>query len=298
MGGIAVILNPASGSGTGESAVQKITELFAARGAEATVTLAHGGKALREAADAAVQAGCRTLVAGGGDGTVNALAGAVVGRDVRLGVLPLGTLNHFAKDLGIPLDLGAAVDVVLDGRAQPVDLGEVNGRIFLNNSSIGVYPSIVELRNRYGGSGMAKWAAALWATLAVLRRRPFLGVRIETPDRAVVRRTPFVFVGNNEYRMVGLRAASRESLTGGRLAVYVMDAGGRRGLLRLAWQVFWRGAEQARELDLMLVEEAAVETRRRTLQVALDGEVIVLASPLRYRSLPQAVRVTVPRTPG
>jgi len=298
VGGIAVILNPASGSGTGESAAQTIADLFAARGAEATITLASEGAALREAGDAAVEPGCRILVAGGGDGTVNALAGAVVGRDVRLGVLPLGTLNHFAKDLGIPLDLGAAVDVVLDGRAQPVDLGEVNGRIFLNNSSIGVYPSIVELRNRYGGSGMAKWAAALWATLAVLRRRPFLGVRIETPDEAVVRRTPFVFVGNNEYRMAGLRAASRESLTGGRLAVYVMDAGGRRGLLRLAWQVFWRGAERVHELDLLLVEEAAVETRRRTLQVAIDGEVIVLASPLRYRSLPQAVRVTVPRAPG
>src|SRR2546427_7671075 len=108
VGGIAVILNPASGSGTAESAVQRITELFAARGAEATVTLARGGKALREAADAAVQAGCRTLVAGGGDGTVNAVTSAVVGRDVRVGGLPLGTLNHFAKDLGIPLDLTAA----------------------------------------------------------------------------------------------------------------------------------------------------------------------------------------------
>jgi diacylglycerol kinase family enzyme len=294
MGGIALILNPASGSGGGESAAQRITELFTARGAEATVTLARDGRSLRAAADAALQAGCRILVAGGGDGTVNALAGAVVGRDIPLGVLPLGTLNHFAKDLGIPLDLPAAVGVVLDGRVQPVDVGEVNGRIFLNNSSIGVYPRIVELRNRYGGSGPAKWAAALWATLTVLRRRPFLGVRIETPDRAVVRRTPFVFVGNNEYRMAGLRAASRESLTGGRLAVYVMNASGRQGLLQLAWQVFWRGADQVRELDQLLVQEAAVETRRRTLQAAIDGEVIVLDSPLRYRSLPGAVRVTVP----
>jgi diacylglycerol kinase family enzyme len=294
VGGFAIILNPASGSGGAESAVQKITEVFAARGAEATVTVARGGKALRQAAEAAVQAGCGTLVAGGGDGTVNAVAGAALGRDVRVGVLPLGTLNHFAKDLGIPLALTAAVGVVLDGRVESVDLGEVNGRIFLNNCSIGVYPRIVELRNRYGGSGPAKWAAALWATLAVLRRRPFLGVRIETPDEAVVRRTPFVFVGNNEYRMTGLRAASRESLTGGHLAVYLMNATGRRGLLQLAWQVFWRGADRVRELDLLVVDEATVETRRRTLQVALDGEVIALNSPLRYRSLPGAVRVTVP----
>jgi diacylglycerol kinase family enzyme len=294
MGGIAVILNSASGSGTAKSAALKITELFAARGAEATITLARDGKTLREAADAAVKAGCRILVAGGGDGTVSAIAGAVAGSDIPFGVLPLGTLNHFAKDLGIPLDLTEAVGVVLDGRVQPVDVGEVNGRIFLNNTSIGVYPRIVELRNRYGGSGRAKWVAALWSTLAVLRRLPFLGVRIETPDQAVVRRTPFVLVGNNEYQMAGLRAGSRKSLTGGRLAVYVMNASQRRGLLHLAWQVFWRGADRVRELDLLLVEEAAIETRRRRLQVAIDGEVFVLQSPLHYKSLPRAVRVTVP----
>jgi diacylglycerol kinase family enzyme len=294
VGGIAVILNPASGSGTAKSAAQKITERFAARGAEATIVPARDGKTLRQAAEAAVQAGCRILVAGGGDGTVSALAGAVVGRDIPLGVLPLGTLNHFAKDLGIPLDLTEAIGVVLDGRLESVDLGEVNGRIFVNNSSLGVYPRIVELRNRYGASGLAKWAAALWASLTVLRRRPFLDVRIETPDREVVRRTPFVLVGNNEYRMAGLRAASRKSLSAGCVAVYVMNASGRPGLLRLAWQVFWRGADRVRELDLLLVDEAIVETRRRTLQVALDGEVIALNSPLRYRSLPAAIRVTVP----
>jgi diacylglycerol kinase family enzyme len=293
MGGIAVIVNAASGTGAA-TRVGEIAQHLARAGRDGTITEVRRTESLPTIAARALEAGCDALIAAGGDGTVNALASVAIGSNVPLGILPLGTLNHFAKDLGIPLDLTPAVEVVLDGRVQAVDLGEVNGRIFLNNSSIGVYPRIVELRKRYGGSGPAKWAAALWATLAVLRRRPFLGVRIETPDQAVVRRTPFVFVGNNEYRMTGLRAASRESLTRGCLAVYLMNASGRRGLLQLAWQVFWRGPDRVQELDLLLVDKTVVETRRRTMQVALDGEVIVLDSPLRYRSLPAAIRVTVP----
>ena len=152
----------------------------------------------------------------------------------------------------------------------------------------------MELRRRWESTGLGKWVAALWAALVVLRRRPFMGVRIRTTDEAVVRLTPLVFVGNNEYRMVGLQAASRESLTGGRLALCVMHASLRRSLLVLAWKVLWRGVDQVRELELFLVSEATVETRRRRLQVSLDGEVTVLASPLEYRILPLALPVVGP----
>jgi diacylglycerol kinase family enzyme len=291
---VAVVVNPGSGNDDRGSSPEQLTALFADRGRRATILPVRHGTTIAAQARVAIASGCRVLVAAGGDGTVSAVGGVAVGGEVPLGVLPIGTLNHFAKDLGLPLDLPEAADVVTGGTVRRVDVGEVNGRIFLNNSSLGVYPRIVELRARYGGRGRAKWMAALWATLAVLRRRPFLSVRIRTAEDDVVRRTPFVFVGNNEYRMAGLQAASRESLTGGHLAVYLMNAGGRGGLLRLAWQVFWRGADQVRELDLLLVKEIVIETRRRMLQVAIDGEVVVLPSPLRYRSLPGAVRVTVP----
>jgi diacylglycerol kinase family enzyme len=232
-------------------------------------------------------------VAGGGDGTINTAAQVLIGTDIRLGVIPLGTLNHFAKDLGIPLDVDGAAQVVLDGMVCRVDVGEVNGRIFLNNSSLGVYPAIVRLRERYQASGLGKWIAALWASLTVLRRNPFVAVRIIAEGQAMVRRTPFVFVGNNEYRMVGLHAGSRESLRSGRLAVYVLSAERRVGLLRLAWQVLLRGVDEVRELDLLTVDEATIETRRPVLQVALDGEVVSLPSPLAYRILPSALAVHV-----
>lgn len=292
---VAVVLNPGSGAKADEAARRKeILELFAARGRTATIFGATPDAPVDAQARKAVDAGCQLAVAAGGDGTVNAVAGAVVGRDVPLAVLPTGTLNHFAKDVGIPLELPEAVRVACEGMVRVVDAGEVNGRLFLNNSSIGVYPRIVELRNRYGGRGPAKWVAALWASLVVLRRRPFLGVRIRVGDETVVRRTPFVFVGNNEYRMIGLGAGSRESLTDGMLAVYVMRGSHRSKVLGLALRVLFRGAHRVDELELLKVAEADIETRRRRLQVALDGEVAVLESPLSYRARPAALQVMTP----
>ncbi len=291
---VAVVLNPRAGHGADEEMQRKITELFAEQGRQATVFIPGERLDITGRARAAVEAGCRVLVAAGGDGTVNGVAQAAVGRDVPFGVLPIGTLNHFAKDAGIPLDLAEAVRVVAEGAERRVDVGEVNGRYFLNNSSIGVYPRIVELRRRYQSSGLGKWIAALWASLAVLRRQPFLGVRLRVEGETFVRRTPFVFIGNNEYRMVGLGGVHRASLTGGHLAIYVMNASRRVSLLRLGWEVLSRGPDRTQELDLFRVSETEVETRRQRLQVALDGEVSVLRTPLRYRSRPLALRLVAP----
>ena len=292
-GHIAVVLNAGSGNGTAPKVAEQLKGIFAEAGREARITLAKGGAEIDTAMQRAVEDGCEALVVGGGDGTINSGASAVVGREIPLGVLPLGTLNHFAKDLGIPLDLEEAAKVVLDGVVCKVDVGEVNGRIFLNNSSLGVYPAIVRLREKYRATVGGKWIAALWAGLTVLRRRPFMAVRIVAEGETIVRRTPLVLVGNNEYQMSGIDAGSRESLARGRLALYVINAERRPGLLRLAWQVLLKG-EQAKEVDLVTVEEATIETRRRHLQVATDGEVFTLESPLSYRIRPAALRVFVP----
>ncbi|MFL5401199.1 MAG: diacylglycerol/lipid kinase family protein [Gemmatimonadales bacterium] len=294
MARIAVVLNASSGQGTAEKVADRLKEIFAAGGREVAVTLARGGPEVNAAMRRAVEDKCDALVAGGGDGTINCGASAVVGRNLPLGVLPLGTLNHFAKDLGIPLDVDEAAKVVLEGIVCQVDVGEVNGRIFLNNSSLGVYPAIVRIRERYRTKVRGKWIAALWAGLTVLRRNPFMAVRIVVEEKAIVRRTPFVLVANNEYQASGIHAGARESLAHGRLALYVLNAEQRPGLLRLAWQVLTKGAERAKEIELITVEEATVETRRHRLQVATDGEVFALDSPLNYRVRPGALRVFVP----
>jgi YegS/Rv2252/BmrU family lipid kinase len=296
LGSIAVVLNASSGHGEAMKVAARLEEIFQAAGREAHITLAQTGDELRTAVRHAVESGCDTLVAGGGDGTINTAASAVVGREITLGVLPLGTLNHFAKDLGIPLELDAAAQVVLDGVVCRVDVGEVNGRIFLNNSSLGVYPIIVRLRERYRATLRGKWIAAFWAALTVMRRNPFMVVKLHVEGQALVRRTPLVLVANNEYRTTGIHAGTRESLARGRLALYVLNAERRPGLLRLALKVLVEGAERVKELDLFTVEEVAVETRRHRLQVALDGEVVTLESPLHYRCRPGALKVHVSAT--
>ncbi len=290
---IAVVLNGRSGRGAAAGSVARIRELCDEAAREVRVTSATG-KGIERAAHAAVTEGCELLVAGGGDGTIGTVAGIAAEAGLRFGVLPLGTRNHFARDLGLPLDLDGAMQVILGGVMRTVDLGEVNGRVFINNSSLGVYPRLVRFREKLRKYGLAKWVAAAWALLAVLRRHPFVAVRITADGEPMVRRTPFVFIGNNEYRMEGLSAARRESLSDGVLALYVMNASGRRNLLWLAWQILRGRTADLRELEVFQVAEAEIELRRRTTHVALDGELLTMRGTLRYRVRPHALEVCVP----
>ena len=268
---------------------------FRLHGCEAAITLAGSGEAMIAAARKAVAEGVPVVVAGGGDGTINAVASVLAGSAAAFGVLPLGTLNHFAKDLGIPLELDAAVRTVAEGRRIRVDVGEVNQKIFLNNSSLGLYPDIVREREKQQHRlGRGKWPAAAWATLAALRRFPFLSVRLSVDGVQHARRTPFVFIGNNEYSMQGLSIGERARLDGGTLSLYVAQRPGRLGLLRFAWRALCGRLAQERDFDVMLSDRLDIETRHRYLRVALDGEVNLMATPLRYRILPAALTVIVP----
>jgi diacylglycerol kinase family enzyme len=219
----------------------------------------------------------------------------MAGSGVAFGVLPLGTLNHFAKDLGIPLALDQAVRLLAGGRRAQVDVGEVNGRIFLNNSSLGLYPDMVHDREKQQRRlGRGKWLAALWASLAALRRYPFLSVRVDAGGERLARRTPFVFIGNNEYTMQGLAIGERARLDAGKLSLYVAQRPGRLGLLRFALRALTGRLASARDFDVLLSETIDIETRHRQLRVATDGEVNLMTTPLRYRVRPAALTVIVP----
>jgi diacylglycerol kinase family enzyme len=236
------------------------------------------------------------VVAGGGDGTINAVASVMAGTGVAFGVLPLGTLNHFAKDIGIPLKLDEAVRNVAEGRRIQVDVGEVNDKIFLNNSSLGLYVDIVRDREKQQSRlGRGKWPAAAWATLAALRRYPFLNVGLSVDGKHHARSTPFVFIGNNEYIMEGLSIGERKRLDAGVLSLYVAQRPGRLGLLRFAWRALFGRLAQERDFDVMLADKLDIDTHHQHLHVATDGEVNMLATPLHYRIRPAALTVIVPQ---
>lgn len=270
-------------------------ELFAGHGIRAEVTIAHSGEQIASAARSAREHGAPVVVAGGGDGTINAVAAELVDSDTALGILPLGTLNHFARDAGIPLALDEAVGVVASGRTRKVDVGEVNCHIFLNNSSLGLYPAIVQERNKQQRRfGRSKWFAALWATVAALRRFLFLHVHLTAGGRELACRTPFVFIGNNEYRMEGLSPGGRTALDQGKLSLYLAHNPGRLSLLRFAFRALFGRLAQARDFDVLLVENMTIQTRRRHLRVATDGEVRTMETPLSYRVRHAALTIIAP----
>lgn len=291
----AVIVNGSAGSGHDQDTARILREQFGAAGIDAAVTLADGGAAIIEAARKAALSDAELVVGGGGDGTINAVASVLVGTGRPFGVLPLGTLNHFAKDLGMPLALDQAVRALATGRPRQVDVGEVNGRIFLNNSSLGLYPEIVHDREKQQRRlGRRKWLAAAWASLVALRRYPFLSVRLVVEGQRLARRTPFVFIGNNQYTMQGFSIGERARLDQGVLSLYVAQRPGRLGLLRFALRALMGTLAQDRDFDVLLAAEMEVTTLRPRIRVATDGEVTVMDSPLRYRVRPGALTVIVP----
>jgi diacylglycerol kinase family enzyme len=289
-----VIINLASGSAR-EEARRKVTEVFEANGFAVEISLAEKSQSVAALADAAAHGNWRTVVAGGGDGTVNTIASKIIGTDKVLGVLPLGTLNHFARDLGIPTDLEEAARAIAAGQVAKVDAGEVNGHIFVNNSSLGLYPTIVREREKKQRLGSRKWPAFVWAALTALRRYPFLDVHLKADGKNLHRRTPFVFIGNNEYAMEGFDVGTRYHLDRGQLSVYIGYRNGRWGLVRLALRGLLGRLKTDRDFLALQTNELTIETRRKRLRVAFDGEVDVIEGPLHYRIRPHALRVIVPK---
>jgi diacylglycerol kinase family enzyme len=288
-----VIVNTSAGSADKTTLLDKLTERLR-EDSRWRISLANSGAKLLALANQAARRDSQTIVAAGGDGTVNTVASVLVGTTKNLGILPMGTLNHFAKDLNVPTDIEAAIQTIEAGNIVTVDAGEVNGLIFINNSSLGLYPSIVTERQKQQRLGAGKWPAFLWAAVAVLRRYPFVDVRLNIENVRLERRTPFVFIGNNRYEMEGLNVGARLCLSGGELSLYITNQMSRLGLLRLAFRALFGRLNRDEDLTTLCAPQIWINTPHHHVRVALDGEVRLLNPPLHYRVLPKALRVLAP----
>jgi diacylglycerol kinase family enzyme len=292
MDALTCILNDKAGTNNAAEARALIDRIASERGWQAQILLSSTGADLPRLAKQACTAG-RLIVSGGGDGTVAAVAAALVGTDAVLGVLPMGTLNHFAKDLAIPLELEKAVQTLFTGKVARVDVGEVNGQIFLNNSSIGFYPRVVQERERQQRQGRSKWLAFAQAGALIFKQSRTLHVELDGDDTHQSYDTPFVFVGNNRYTVAGMEIGTRAALDGGKLWICTAPYAGRLRLLALAGEALL-GLVRDADLAAFETDKADIRVNRAHVQVATDGEVNLMQTPLHYRIQPAALRVMVP----
>ncbi len=294
---VAVVMNAGAGSiGSAKCEERKadILAAFTAAGIDAEIHLCEPAR-LTETARELASSGVDAVVAAGGDGTVSAVATALAGGNVPLAVLPLGTLNHFAKDLRMPLELGEAARAIAAGNVIRVDVGELNGRIFVNNSSIGLYPETVIRRDAdRRASGRGKWTAMLLAAFRVLRRFPLLKARIVTEAGAVRAKTPFVFIGNNAYTINVLELGERAHLDRGQLSLYMIKATSRLKMFWVMVRAILQRLDAVADFEAHTTREALIRTGHRRLRVAIDGEVEIMTPPLYYRSRPGALSVFAP----
>ncbi|HZT97800.1 MAG TPA: diacylglycerol kinase family protein [Chloroflexota bacterium] len=240
--------------------------------------------------------GATCIAAVGGDGTIGSAAAALVDTGVPLGVIPGGTLNHFARDVGVGRDVHQALRTLAEGQAIPVDVATVNDHVYLNNSSIGLYPAMVQLR-KAEEQRLGRMRAMIRAGLIAVGRRKWSDVHIETGDHRDRVRTQLLLVANNQFEHSLRRLGVRKSLQEGFLSCYVLDAPTRLKLIETIVPSLLRDQPDTRFFrSLRATELTVVPEQEREVDVSADGEVFVAKTPLVYRIRPGALQVLVPRT--
>jgi YegS/Rv2252/BmrU family lipid kinase len=295
MAGITVLINRHGGAASREADIGgHVAEAFRSAGLDADVELIGGGECAVRAKGIA-ERGDELVVVGGGDGTISAAASALVGSKTMLGILPLGTLNHFARDLGIPTELDEAAKLIAAKKERRVDVAEMNGRTFINNSAIGLYPLMVRDREfQQERLGRSKRLAMLVASARMLARFGHQRLTLTVNDEQARVDTPLLFVGNNAYRIDLGAPGERESVDEGRLSVFVMRKKTRAGFIAASVRALFNRAREDDMVQLENVQRMRVASRRSALAVSLDGEVVRAEPPLDYKIRKKALRVIAP----
>jgi len=296
---VRVIVNKGGGTSKGdEEEAARIAAAFDAHDVAADVRLTDPQDLTDAFRDAAAAPGLDAVVAGGGDGTISCAAGKLAGTDRPLGLLPLGTLNHLARDVGITGTIEDAVAVIAAGNSKAIDVAEVNGQVFVNNSSVGLYPDMVRLREaQQERIGRGKRLAMLSASFASLRHFRRHRLWLSAPGLETPVRTPLLFVGNNRYQVNLFSLGRRERLDEGELCVYAIRARSRAHLFWAGIRGVFGKLDQQRDFVTAYVDALEIAADRPLLNVSADGEAYVMETPLRYRIRPKALKLIVPPAP-
>lgn len=291
-----VILNANAGTANAIGLdARSLANLFEDNGLEAAID-ARSDLPLSDRIADALSSGAPTIVAAGGDGTITALASALVGSDRHLAILPLGTVNALAKDLHVPLDLASAVKALVSGEQHLIDVGEVNGRIFLHKVVIGLIPGMAagreKIRGRQDATAKIGFLRYFFRRLARAKR---IAVVIEPGEgERRVERVQAMAVASNAYDEGLGQFFSRQSLDRGTLTLYVLHHFTARDFLRLTTGMLlgrWRNDEA---LTVESVQSVTINTRKDLIKVMFDGEVETLHTPLQFNIRPKALSVIVP----
>lgn len=292
---LCVIGNLGSGKKDGDAHVAAIREQLSGKVAELAIRLTGKGDQLPDLARRAVEDGFDIVLALGGDGTQSAVANALAGSDVLMGVLPGGTFNYFARDLGVGETVEDALATILDARIRPVDVGQIQDLVFLNNVSLGAYPHILKTREgiyrRWGRSRVA----AYWSVVVAIRRlrHPMhLVARVEGQERRFT--TALVFVARSAYQLDSFGLDGAEAIRAGNLAVLIARARKPLPLLRSAFRLAFGLSARDSDFDMIVTDSLTIETAKRRQLIAHDGEKTVMVSPFRLSVRHGALKVLVP----
>jgi diacylglycerol kinase family enzyme len=291
-----VIFNPAAGGAQKAGLTTEALEnAFRENGLDATVD-SDDSASLEERIACAMKSDADIIVAAGGDGTITALAGALAGTDRVLAILPLGTANLLARDLKVPLDYMQAIADFRAMEACAVDVGDVNGQVFLHKLVLGLAPALAagreKLRDEKGAGALFRFARYFVRTAMRPRR---LAVRIATDDgQTKILRVRSIAVANNAYdEGVGMFFC-RSCLDSGWLTIYALNRAGLREMARLTFRMLLGRWKNDETLVIERAKAVTLTSRRKMLQVMIDGEVSKMQPPLEFHIRPKALRILAP----
>lgn len=235
------------------------------------------------------------VVAAGGDGTLNAVASKLMGTDIPMGILPLGTFNYVARVLNIPLDLLDAAKVISEGQPRSVHVAQLNQHIYLNNASLGLYPLFIQKREQFNKHfGRFPLHAYTSALDVLIRDRKELKLEVEVDGQRYPVKTPLIFFGNNQLQLAEMKLRIAEAAEAGKVAGVVVAKSDKRTLFKTLWQLIKGNLDQASDVYSFAADEVIVHSKRNKLTVAVDGEIVTMTPPLKITVRKHALNIMVP----